>query len=411
MSTAAAEVSQKSESRWLRASRWMALITVGGLWLYTVRWHIGPLPTTLLEGLILATVGLYLVGAWRQGRRSPVRTPYDIPILLLLVAGAISIVVAKDHRGALGLYRAYFIEPVALFYVGADLWRRTDDLRSVVGALAIGSSIFALLNIAVFIRALLAHAVNVGSAPNALYGDSNYVAMYLDPIIALATGVVLFAGSTRWRWIGAAWLLISGTALMLMFSKGSYLALAAIAIMVVVSARRWRFPILIGLLVFAFAVSRIPLVAYRVETAYGSLAGRAEIFTATLGMLRKSPIFGVGLGGYSYQFRGSVPEVYPHDIWLTFWVEIGLLGMLTFAFILFSLIWRAFRALPRTSGFERAVLWGVLAALVAWTVHGLVDSPYWKNDMSAEFWIIAALEVAVIRAATASVAGAGRAGP
>jgi O-antigen ligase len=412
MSTAVAEVSSRSESRWLRASRWMALLTVGGLWLYTIRWRDGPLPTTLLENLILATVGLYLVGAWRQGRRRPVRTPYDIPIVLLLLAGAISVLVAKDHRGALGLYRAFFIEPIALYYVGVDLWRRTDDFRTVLGALAIGSSLFALLNIAVFLRALHAHAVNVGAAPNALYMDANYVAMYLDPIVALATGMVLFAGSARWRWIGAAWLAVSGTALILTFSKGSYLAVAAVAIMVVISVPRWRVPLLAGLILVAIALSRIPLISLRIGEAYGSIMGRAEIYSATFRIIRDNPIFGVGLGGFSYQFRNYFPEVYPHDIWLTFWVELGLLGVLTFGFILFSLMWRAFRALPLTSGFDRAVLWGILAALVAWTVHGFVDSPYWKNDMSAEFWIMAALEVAVIRVVLgASIAGAHRARP
>jgi O-antigen ligase len=412
MSTALADVSEKSRSRWLRACQWMMLFTVGGLWLYTVRWRYGPLPTTLLENLILATVGLYVIGAWREGRRRPLPTAYDIPILLLLLAGAISVVVAKDHRGALGLYRAYFIEPIALFYVGVDLWRRREDFRRVLGALAIGSSLFALLNIAVFVRAALAHAVNVGSAPNALYMDANYVAMYFDPIVALATGLVLFAGSARWRWIGAAWLLIAGTALMLTFSKGSYLALGAVAIMVVISVPRWRLPLLAGLILAAIAISRIPLVAQRIAEAYGSIMGRAQIFGATFQMLRQNPIFGVGLGGYSFQFRGAIPEVYPHDIWLTFWVELGLLGVLTFAFILFSLMWRVLRALWRASNFERAVLWGVLAALVAWTVHGFVDSPYWKNDMSAEFWIMAALALAVIRVVVVqSVSGVGRGRP
>lgn len=407
-----AEVSQQAESRWIRACRWMALLTVGGLWLYTIRWRDGPLPTTLLENLIVATVGLYLVGAWRSGRRRPLRTPYDIPILLLLLAGAISVFVAKDHRGALGLYRAFFVEPIALFYVGADIWRRTEDFKAVLVALAVGSSLFALLNIAVFIRAALAHAVHIGAAPNALYMDANYVAMYLDPIVALATGVLLFGGSVRWRLLGAAWLLIAGTAIMLTFSKGSYLALAAIAMVVVISVPRWRVPLLAGLILAALALSRIPLIATRLEEAYGSIMGRAEIFSATFRILRDNPIFGVGLGGFSYQFRGAIPEVYPHDIWLTFWVELGLLGVLTFGFILFSLIWRTFRALPRTSGFDRAVLWGILAALVAWTVHGFVDSPYWKNDMSAEFWIMAALAVAVIRATDGrSVAGADRAVP
>ncbi|TMB93655.1 MAG: hypothetical protein E6J40_14820 [Chloroflexi bacterium] len=117
-------------------------------------------------------------------------------------------------------------------------------------------------------------------------------------------------------------------------------------------------------------------------------------------MIRANPIFGVGLGGYSFQFRGSVPEVYPHDIWLTFWVEVGLLGVIAFAATLAILLWRGARAWRRVQGFERAVLWGALAALVMWIVHGVVDSPYWKNDMSVEFWMLAALIIVCMRVAT-----------
>lgn len=378
-------------------------VTAGGLWTYTVRWRWGPLPTTLLETLILLTVALYVVGAWRAGRRLPVSTRLDIPIVLLLVAAGISVVVAKDHRAALGLYRAFFLEPVALYYVGVDVLRRTDDFKRLLVGLAIGSSIFAVLNVYVFLKAYLPHhTVSIGAAPNALYMDANYVAMYFDPIIALATGIVLFGGSARWRLFGAAWLAISVTASMVMFSKGSYLALAAIGVLVVASVPRWRVPLLIALGLVALGLSRVPLIALRLSEAYGSIMGRAEIFSATIQMIRDHPIFGIGLGGYNFAFRGAIPEVYPHDIWLTFWVETGLLGVLSFAFILFSLMWLAVRALPRTTGFDRGALWGVLAALVAWFVHGVVDSPYWKNDMSAEFWILATLEMAVIGALLSS---------
>jgi hypothetical protein len=53
------------------------------------------------------------------------------------------------------------------------------------------------------------------------------------------------------------------------------------------------------------------------------------------------------------------------------------------------------------------VLWGVLGALVLWTVHGIVDSPYWKNDMSAEFWLLAAIEVVILAALGARVSPPG----
>jgi O-antigen ligase len=398
MTTAVAETSMVSESRWIRSSRWLLMATAACLPLYVVRWRYGPLPTTLLETLILATVTLYVVGRWREGGRRPVSTAYDIPIVLLLLAAAISVLVAKDHRGALGLFRAYFVEPVAIFYVAVDLLRRRDDVKRLLLALAAGSSAFAVLNIIVFTRAFLAHAVNVGGAPNALYMDANYVAMYLEPPVALAAGLVLFAGAGRWRWIGIAWLALTGVALMLMFSKGTYLALCVLGVIIVVSVRRWRVPILAGLIVAAVVISRIPLVSDRLVNAYGSIMGREEIFKATMQMIRDSPIFGVGLGGYSYQFRGAIPEVYPHDIWLTFWVETGLLGVIAFAIILFGLLWRGWRSWPSSSGFEGAVLWGVLGALTMWTVHGFVDSPYWKNDMSAEFWVLAALEVVAMGA-------------
>ena len=132
-------------------SRWALIVTFGALPLYVVRWHYGPLPTTLLETLIILTVVTYVVARWREGRRLPLRTPYDIPIVLLLLAGAISVLVPQDHRAALGLYRAYFLEPVAIFYVTADLLRREEDMRRAVASFAIGSSLFALLNLVVVV--------------------------------------------------------------------------------------------------------------------------------------------------------------------------------------------------------------------------------------------------------------------
>jgi len=400
MATQALQISRVSERSLTRYSRWALYVTAACLPLYVVRWSYGPLPTTLLETLVLATAALYVVGRWREGRRRPVSTPYDIPIALLLLAGAISVVVAKDHRAALGLYRAYFIEAVIVFYIAVDLIRRAEEVQRLVLGFAIGSSLFALLNLIVFTQAVLSHNVHVGIAPNALYGDANYVAMYLDPPVALAFGLVLFANTPRWRLIGAAWLLITGAALLFTFSKGSYLALGALALVAAFSVPRWGVPILVGSGIVAFIVSRIPLVAERFSQLDISIGGRLLLFRGTLALLRDSPIFGVGLGGYSFQFRGQVPEVYPHDIWLTFWVEIGLLGLIAFAVILFGLLWRGWRAWPQMPDSYRPALWGALGALVMWSLHGLVDSPYWKNDMSVEFWMLAALIVICLRTAT-----------
>jgi O-antigen ligase len=127
-----------------------------------------------------------------------------------------------------------------------------------------------------------------------------------------------------------------------------------------------------------------------------TLQTRAAIFTATFHMIAAHPIFGVGLGGYVYKLHKFI-EIYPHNVYLTFWVEMGLLGLLAFLYIFVRLGVSAWRSLSLASGFEKALLWGVVGTVVTWAVHGIVDSPYWKNDMAVEFWLVAAIAVAVMR--------------
>ena len=46
---------------------------------------------------------------------------------------------------------------------------------------------------------------------------------------------------------------------------------------------------------------------------------------------------------------------------------------------------------------------GIVLAMVAIIVHGLVDVPYFKNDLALEFWTFLGLAWAVTRAAKAEV--------
>ena len=122
-------------------------------------------------------------------------------------------------------------------------------------------------------------------------------------------------------------------------------------------------------------------------------------------MLHNHPIFGAGINAYltvmaPYRLVDSnlVPEPYPHNIFLTTWTETGLLGLAAFSWILGALILMPWRRLSNAQGIYLPVLWGVGAAFVMILVHGLVDSPYWKNDLSLEFWLLAALEMVALRA-------------
>jgi O-antigen ligase len=395
------------ESRLLGYSRILLAVTAACLPLYSVRWSYGPLPTTLLENLVLATIALYLVARGRERLLRPFRTPYDIGIALLLLSGLISVFVAKDHRAALGLYRAYFIEPVVLFYVATDVLRLRSHFRTLLLGLGIGTSIFAVMNVVVFAAAAFQNTVHFGAPPSAIYTSSNAVAMFLEPPAAFAIGLVLFADERRDRLMALAWALILAVAFVLTFSRGGYLALAIYGVLTVIKVRPdLRRPLLIGGIAVAVVVlltvvlaSTTPLMKSRFSyrALNYTLQTRAAIFTATLSIIAAHPILGVGLGGYVYNLHGFL-EIYPHDVYMTFWVELGLLGLIAFLYIFVKLGVSAWRALSLASGFEKALLWGVVGTVVTWAVHGIVDSPYWKNDMAVEFWLVVAIAVAVVRA-------------
>jgi O-antigen ligase len=377
--------------------------------LYVVRWHAGPLPTTLLENLILLTGALYVLTLWRHHEPLPKRTPYDIPVLVFLVAGAIGIFVAPDHRAALGVYRAFLLEPIAIFYLATAVIRSASDIKPILVAGAVSASVFSLIVVVTFARVLIGGDLIAGSAPGVFGINPNAVALYLEPIAGVALGFVLFANSRTSRWMASAVLGFALPALVCTLSRGALLAGAVLAVVAVVSVRdlRLRLGLLGAALVGALALSQVPFVAARLahqfDPQHSTFVLRLVIWSVTVRMLRDHPLFGAGIGGYqtvmaNYRTRALHPEPYAHNIFLTTWSEVGLIGLAAFAVIFFGLLWRAWRSAGSATELYRPLLWGIFAAWVVFVIHGLVDSPYWKNDLSLEFWILAALEVLAISA-------------
>ncbi len=396
----------------LRLTRWSLTLTTAAMPLYVVRWHVGPLPTTLLENLVLLTVLLYLITVWRYRAPLPKRTPYDIPILVFLLAGVIGIFVAPDHRAALGIYRAFVLEPIAVFYVAIAVLRLAADLKPLLIAGAVSASMFSLAVIVVFAIALVGGHLNPSSAPGVFGINPNAVALYLEPIAAVAAGFTLFAASRKSRWIAVGVLAFVLPALACTLSRGALLAGAVLALVAVLSVRdlRLRLGLLGGAIVTGLALSRVPFVAARLahqlDPHHSTFGLREAIWSVTLRMLRDHPLFGAGISGYQtvmkhYRTPNLHPEPYAHNIFLTTWSELGLIGLAAFGVILFGLLWRAARSFASAPDLYRPLTWGMFGAWVVFIAHGLVDSPYWKNDLSLEFWILAALEVVAIAAARA----------
>ncbi|TMB89333.1 MAG: O-antigen ligase family protein [Chloroflexi bacterium] len=358
---------------------------------------------------MLLTGALYALTVWRHRGPLPKRTPYDMPILVFLLCGVIGIFVAPDHRAALGIFRAFLLEPIAIFYVATAVLQSVADLKPVLVAGAFSASLFSLAVIVTFAGVLIGGHLNPDNSPGVFGINPNAVALYLEPIAAVAAGFVLFAAGWKSRWPALGVLALVLPALACTLSRGALLAGAVMAVVAVLSVRnvRLRLGLVGAAVVGGAALSQIPFVAARLahqlDPHYSTLALREAIWSVTLRMLRDRPLFGAGISGYQtvmshYRTRNLHPEPYAHNIFLTTWSEVGLIGLAAFALILFGLLWRAWTAFGSADDFYRPLLWGIFAAWVVFVIHGLVDSPYWKNDLSMEFWILAALEVVAISA-------------
>ena len=376
---------------------------------YTVRWHIGFYPTTLLEVLIVVTVAAYAVETVRTRAGIPWRSPYTLAAALLLVAGLISILVSPDRRGALGLYRAYLLEPVVFFLVVSAAVRSATGGYLVLGGLAVGGLAAGLANSVVVLAAVRAHTLDLAVAPPVvIYNTANAVALYLVPLIAVAGAVLLHGHRGRLRLAAGAFVVLAGFATLLSFSRGGYAALVVIAVALALS-HRWRWWLLGGVLVAAIVAVRLPFVATRIahqlnaSDPNNSLISRVKLWQATLQLLRDHPVLGSGLSGFSRTigaYRGGVYEeqlIYPHNIVLNFWVETGLLGLVAFAWLLVQAVRTALRGWRECVAAWRPIELGIAIAVVAIVVHGMVDVPYWKNDLSLELWTLLALSWAGLR--------------
>jgi len=379
-----------------------------------VRWHYGFYPTTLLEHAIAATLIAFAVETIRAGRPLPTKWGgpgwgWGIPVALFVVAGALDVVFAPSRTAALGLYRAYIIEPIAFAFVLVNVLTTARRALAVLAGLGVAGIWVGAPNIVVVLQALREHTYNVTQTPPVvIYTTANALALFLGPLIAVAAAMLLHERDRNIRAGAAVFLIVAAPAMLLTFSRGGFLAMAVVAVGLALShPRRWW--LLVGVAVAGALIGAIPPVFHRITLEFQNVEGstfigrdgRIELWKAALTMLRANPIFGAGLSGYAEKVapywnadHSDALFIDPHNIVLNFWSETGLLGLISFAWIMVKGFRTTWRGWHETWPAWKPIELGILLALVAMVVHGLVDVPYFKNDLSLEFWALIAIAVA-----------------
>ena len=130
-----------------------------------------------------------------------------------------------------------------------------------------------------------------------------------------------------------------------------------------------------------------------------SLASRIMIWRSSWKMLENRPVIGIGPGNFQttyleYQqyfppyLEWAVPH--PHNLYLAFWLQTGMLGLI--GFVLLTVFWSRHVITTRDRNEKKASLeWTLIGIMATLLLIGLLDTPYWKNDLAYSFWLLLAI--------------------
>lgn len=343
-------------------------------------------------------------------------------VYLFLAAAVVSTFLALDKTHAAGILKGWFLFPV-IFYLLIINNVKKDDVKyfsiplyfsliivsgwAILQKLGIITTLFYQVGDQSFDQYLTQGRV---FGP---FESPNYLAMFLVPTFFLSLPVISLTKNKLFRGALAATFLLPFLALYFSTSRGGAVAFAAsiVAILLFLYFRSKDFrknvekasSILIFCLILVAAIFLI-IAARKISPNEGGDSIRLEIYRYTEDLIRNHPLDGVGLGMFqdnvrtlskndpNFQAYGLSYAIHPHNIFFALWLNLGIAGLITFL----ALVWVEIKNIfaKKKLPFLKACLF---ASLIAILVHGLVDTTYFKNDLSAIFWLIFALSVVIIK--------------
>lgn len=394
-----------------RVSRYVMLLVFPALPFAQARFSLFGLPIYILEAIICCSLSFYVLALLRKERGlKRVGAPFAVGSMLVLMGVFLSAVLTPPVTvEELGALKSWIIFPVI---AGFLIFQLIDDESDII----IGLTVWFLTVFAYSMGSLIPGPLSETTYDGRLtsiFPSPNHLSFYLLPGILIGWYLlgpvnrvhtyvpILFAQSAiltalvRTESLGAAAALGFGTATFF---------LAALF------DRKWVFGLALGFL--TAVVFSCGLLWYSGEWARLSggdirspLASRVMIWNASVMMIERHPIIGIGPRNYQDEYlslQGNFPPYlewavpHPHDVFLSFWLFGGVAAVAGFLVLLYSTLILAADVLSGPSGFPGRLPAALVLSLVSsFLVHGLVDDTYFRNDLSVMFWAVVALSAVI----------------
>ncbi|MDP3964338.1 MAG: O-antigen ligase family protein [bacterium] len=383
---------------------WALWLTAFALPAYLIRFEVFGWPFTLLEGFILAVVLAWAIRLTLTNKWRSVRFPGIWLIGVFAIAATLAVFVSPETRAAWGIWKAYFVEPILLYLVIANEARSTSVRRGLVYALGLSVIVIGCYAAGQYLGWWTSPEPWISESPKrvtSIFGYPNAVGLFVTPIIGLFLGLLALKQRAWPHWFSILVLITGLWSLFASVTRGAAIGLIAALIFLAVFSQRRRWVWLMVVLLTATILLTPGIRNQARDIAVGedtSTDVRLVLWQGTWDLLKARPFLGSGLAGFPTvydeyrQAKHTELLLYPHNIFLNFWTETGLLGLLA---IVILLAWFFYHGAAARRKPDSVLAFGLLTAMTALVFYGLVEAPYFKNDLSAQFWILFGLMAAI----------------
>ena len=397
--------------------------------------QIGSVAQYLSEAL-LAVIGLVLlVMAWRDGRLIPaVRHPATIGLMAFVVLGLISALLNGVPPVTVAAGFFYTLDALAIFYLCRMVGFTHRQAVIALGAVGAAVVVMAVIGVA---QAMLApnilglDVVKGRSGEAARIGSIVQNPNALGSMIALILPLTLFGSirlpTPRMRWAMAAAALVLAMALLLSYSRGSWLGITFATVAITIFLDRKVLLAAIGIAVLAFLLvnvmprnllvapapgTAVPPADFNIIDTTTARAGkvgtgrdlRTQLILNAIPIFRDHPLLGVGPGRYggaaADHFDSPVHRQYGTDkllrfqqtvdnFWLHLLIEAGILGAAAFAALIGVVVVGLLRRVRHVAAGSRYVMTaGILLATCAGVIITGTTMGLEGNTVAFMFWFV-----------------------
>lgn len=191
--------------------------------------------------------------------------------------------------------------------------------------------------------------------------------------------------------------MFSTVAIILTFSRGSWIAMVISFIFVSIFARK-NFRRLIPVFLVIIVMFLFPAFQERLFLIFKASGDKNRFlyWHAALKMIQEHPFLGMGVGTFMTNFSKYLPNLYPayaHNCFLQVWAETGVFSFVSFMAFVILLVRLGIKKFLVSKDF---LLLGLLSGAVGFLVHSFFDTNLYSLQLAVLFWVWVGLILARI---------------